>query len=95
MHPVSLVSVSEELAAVQQRVATFLRPHLRHLVDVSPQEPNMRRFWQQGEITAAITRIEDQGPRADSPAHRTLGSANAAHDARKGPASEDAQHRAR
>lgn len=39
------------------------QPQISHLVDVADHEPNMRRFWQQGEITAACP---DGGPgRAD------------------------------
>ena len=141
LHPVSLVSGPEDLAAAQERLATFLRPmvaydsafsgdpevsadsarqltasqlylcrvfagmaarcpktatfvsffdaraevleslqpQLRHLVDVSPQESNMRRFWQQGEITSAITRMEDQGRELSLQPHQMLALANATH----------------
>jgi hypothetical protein len=58
-------------------VLEALQPQLRHLVDVSPQEPNMRRFWQQGEITAAINRMEDQGLELTLQAHQMLAVANA------------------
>jgi hypothetical protein len=42
-------------------VLESLQPQLSHLVDVSHHEPNMRRFWQQSELTTAVTRMEDQG----------------------------------
>jgi hypothetical protein len=141
LHPVSLVSVPEDLAAAQERLATFLRPmhalssayigepeitadsarqltasqfylcrvfakmaagspktavfvsflneraevlealqpQLRHLVDLTAQEPNMRQFWQQGEITAAITRMEDRGLELTLQPHQMLALANATH----------------
>jgi hypothetical protein len=141
LHPIALVLVPEDLAAAQERLATFLRPltarhsaymgepeisadsarqltasqlylcrvfanmaarspktatfvsyfdaraevleslqpQLRHLIDVSPQEPNMRRFWQQGEITAAMTRMEDQGLKLTLQPHQMLALANATH----------------
>ncbi len=61
---------SRRLAQTQTFVGHFedraellaaLQPQLRFLVDLTPAEPNMRRFWQQGELTTAITRMEDHG----------------------------------
>jgi hypothetical protein len=141
LHPVSLVSVPEDLAAAQERLGTFLRPmiafdsafsgepevsadsarqltasqlHLcrvfstmaarspktvvfvpffneraevlealqpqvTHLIDVTPQEPDIRRFWQQGELTAAITRMQDRGVELTLQPHQMLALANATH----------------
>ncbi|RHW29016.1 hypothetical protein D0Z08_00890 [Nocardioides immobilis] len=88
-----LCRVFSKMAARAPKTATFvsffdargevlesLQPQLRHLVDVSPQEPNMRRFWQQGEITAAITRMEDQGLVVTLQPHQMLALANATHE---------------
>ncbi|UUW92471.1 hypothetical protein [Pimelobacter simplex] len=142
MHPVSLVSVPEDLAAAQQRLAAFLRPlnannafyigepeisadsarqviasqlHLcrvfanmaarsaktvvfvpffnertevlealqpqvTHLIDVTAREPNMRRFWQQGELTAAINRMQERGVELTLQPHQMLTLANATHE---------------
>lgn len=142
LHPVSLVSVPEDLAAAQEQLARFLRPltindpfymgepqisadsarqviasqlHLcrvfanaaagspktvvfvpffnqraevlealqpqvTHLIDVTPKEPDMRRFWQQGEITAAITRMQDRGAELTLQPHQMLALANATHE---------------
>ena len=52
-----LVAFFEERAEVLQA----LQPQLSHLVDVTAREPNMRRFWQQSELTTAVARMEDQG----------------------------------
>jgi len=60
-------------------VLEALQPQLRHLIDVSPQESNMRRFWQQSEITAAITRMEDQGLELRLQPDQMLALANATH----------------
>jgi hypothetical protein len=60
-------------------VLESLQPQLRHLVDASPQESNMRRFWQQGEITSAITRMQDQGREPSLQPHQMLALANATH----------------
>jgi hypothetical protein len=57
-----------------------LQPQLRFLVDVEPAEPNMRRFWQQGELTAAITRMVDQGVDLRLNPLQMLALANATHD---------------
>jgi hypothetical protein len=87
-----LCRIFANLASRSPKTATFvsyfdaraevlesLQPQLRHLIDVSPQEPNMRRFWQQGEITAAITRMEDQGLKLTLQPHQMLALANATH----------------
>lgn len=42
-------------------VLESLQPQIRHLVDLNPHEPNMRRFWQQSELSTAVMRMEDQG----------------------------------
>lgn len=42
-------------------VLEALQPQISHLVDVSDHEPNMRRFWQQSELTTAVARMEEQG----------------------------------
>lgn len=43
-------------------VLESLQPQISHLADVTPaQEPNMRRFWQQSELTTAVARMEDHG----------------------------------
>jgi hypothetical protein len=142
MHPVALVSVPEDLAAAQERLAAFLRPltatnafyigepgisadsarqviasqlHLcrvfadmatrspktvvfvpffneraevlealqpqvTHLIDVTAHEPNMRRFWQQGELTAAISRMQQRGVELTLQPHQMLALANATHE---------------
>lgn len=142
LHPVSLVSAPEDLAAGQRRLANFLRPinahdstyaeepeisadsarqvtasqlylsrvfgqmarrstkthpfvgffearaellaalqpQLRFLVDVEPAEPNMRRFWQQGELTTAINRMEDQGVDLRLQPLQMLALANSTHE---------------
>jgi len=43
-------------------VLESLQPQISHLADVTAnQEPNMRRFWQQSELTTAVARMEDHG----------------------------------
>jgi len=42
-------------------VLESLQPQITYLVDVSVREPDMRRFWQQGELTTAAARMEDRG----------------------------------
>ena len=43
-------------------VLESLQPQISHLCDVkASQEPNMRRFWQQSELTTAVARMEDHG----------------------------------
>ncbi|NYI47921.1 hypothetical protein BJ993_005067 [Nocardioides aromaticivorans] len=43
-------------------VLESLQPQISHLADVrADQEPNMRRFWQQSELTTAVARMEDNG----------------------------------
>lgn len=43
-------------------VLESLQPQISHLSDVkADQEPNMRRFWQQSELTTAVARMEDHG----------------------------------
>jgi hypothetical protein len=43
-------------------VLESLQPQISHLADVKAgQEPNMRRFWQQSELTTAVARMEDHG----------------------------------
>jgi len=60
-------------------VLADLQPQLRYLVDVSPQEPNMRRFWQQGELTTALARMQDQHVALRLQPHQMLALANATH----------------
>jgi len=39
-----------------------LQPRIAHLVDVADgRDPNKRSSWQQGELTSAVVRMEDQG----------------------------------
>lgn len=39
-----------------------LQPQISYLTNVSKErDPNMRRFWQQSELTTAVARMEDQG----------------------------------
>ncbi|MDP3892030.1 MAG: hypothetical protein Q8Q44_12435, partial [Nocardioides sp.] len=48
--------------ADRAEVLESLQPQISHLADVTPaQEPNMRRFWQQSELTTAVVRMEDKG----------------------------------
>jgi hypothetical protein len=61
-------------------VLAALQPQLRFLVDVEPAEPNMRRFWQQGELTTATTRMEDQDVDLRLHPLQMLALANATHD---------------
>lgn len=43
-------------------VLAALQPQISHLADVQTgQEPNMRRFWQQSELTSAVGRMEHRG----------------------------------
>lgn len=43
-------------------VLESLQPQLSHLADVkADKEPNMRRDWQQSELTTAVARMEDRG----------------------------------
>ena len=43
-------------------VLESLQPQLSHLADVmADKEPNMRRYWQQSELTIAVARMEDRG----------------------------------
>jgi hypothetical protein len=56
-----------------------LQPQLRHLVDLNPHEPNLRRVWQQGEITAALTRMHGRGIELRLQPHQMLALANATH----------------
>jgi hypothetical protein len=142
LHPVTLVSAPEDIAAAQQRLARFLRPittrnsmylgepeisadsarqitasqlhlcrvfaqmaarspkttgfegffleraevlaalqpQISHLVDLIAQEPERRRFWQQGEVTVAITRMREQRIELRLQPHQLLTLANATHD---------------
>ncbi|MDR7254933.1 hypothetical protein J2X46_003935 [Nocardioides sp. BE266] len=48
--------------ADRAEVLEEIQPLLKHLDDVNPDvEQNTRRFWQQSELTTALTRMEDQG----------------------------------
>jgi hypothetical protein len=51
------VAFFEERAEVLEA----LQPQISYLVGVSDDELNMRRFWQQGELTTAVARMEDHG----------------------------------
>jgi len=62
-------------------VLESLQPQIRHLVDLKPHEPDKRRFWQQSEITTAITRMQDQRLELALQPHQMLALANATHDA--------------
>ena len=43
-------------------VLESLQPQLSHLADVkADKEPNRLRYWQQGELTTAVARMEDRG----------------------------------
>jgi hypothetical protein len=61
-------------------VLAALQPQLRYLIDVEPAEPNMRRFWQQSELTAAMTRMEERGVDLLLEPLQMLALANATHD---------------
>jgi len=61
-------------------VLAALQPQISHLVDLTEQEPERRRFWQQGEVTAAITRMREQGIKPRLQPHQMLTLANATHD---------------
>ena len=55
-------SMFAEFFADRAEVLESLQPQINHLADVTPaREPNMRRFWQQTELTTAVARMEDQG----------------------------------
>lgn len=46
--------------ADRAEVLATLQPQIAHIVDVRDDpEPNMRRFWQQAELTTAVTRMLD------------------------------------
>ena len=46
----------------RSEVLESLQPQLRHLADVkADKEPNMRRYWQQSELTTAVARMEKRG----------------------------------
>lgn len=42
-------------------ILAALQPQVRYLVDVAHSEPNRRRFWQQGEMTSAVARMQNRG----------------------------------
>jgi len=69
-----------EVFEARAEVLATLQPQMRFLTDVEPAEPNMRRFWQQGELTTAITRMEDQGVDLRLHPLQMLALANATHD---------------
>ncbi|EON25010.1 hypothetical protein CF8_0909 [Nocardioides sp. CF8] len=46
----------------RSEVLESLQPQLSHLADVKAgKEPNMRRYWQQSELTTAVARMEERG----------------------------------
>ena len=61
-------------------VLTELQPQMRYLIDVEPTEPNIRRFWQQSELTTAMTRMEDQRVDLRLEPLQMLALANATHN---------------
>jgi hypothetical protein len=61
-------------------VLAALQPQISHLVDLTEQEPDRRRFWQQSEVTAAITRMREQRIELRLQPHQMLTLANATHD---------------
>ena len=61
-------------------VLESLQPQIRHLVDLTPHEPNLRRVWQQGELTAALTRMHGRGIELTLQPHQMLALANATHE---------------
>lgn len=67
-------------------VLAALQPQLRYLIDLEPSEPNMRRFWQQSELIAAMTRMDDRGVDLRLEPLQMLALANATHDATHNPA---------
>lgn len=62
-------------------VLKSLQPQIRHLIDLTAHEPNRRRFWQQGEITTAITRMRASDVDLRLQPHQMLALANATHEA--------------
>lgn len=55
-------SVFEAFFTERAEVLESLQPQISHLADVrGDQEPNMRRFWQQSELTTAVVRMEEAG----------------------------------
>lgn len=74
-------STFEAFFSERAEVLAALQPQASHLCDVSPKEPDMRRFWQQAELTAAITRMQDQGIDLVLHPHQMLALANATHEA--------------
>ena len=58
-----------------------LQPQISHLADVkAAQEPNMRRFWQQSELTTAVARMEDHGVAIRLQPTQMVELANATHE---------------
>lgn len=46
----------------RSEVLESLQPQLSHLADVrADKEPNMRRYWQQSELTTAVARMKERG----------------------------------
>lgn len=55
-------SMFEAFFTERAEVLESLQPQISHLADVrGDQEPNMRRFWQQSELTTAVVRMEEAG----------------------------------
>lgn len=55
-------SMFEAFFTERAEVLESLQPQISHLAEVrGDQEPNMRRFWQQSELTTAVVRMEDAG----------------------------------
>ena len=55
-------SMFEAFFTERADVLESLQPQISYLADVrAEQEPNMRRFWQQSELTTAVVRMEDGG----------------------------------
>jgi hypothetical protein len=88
-----LCRVFAEMAARSPRTAVFvsffgeraeilesLQPQVRYLVEVRSHEPNIRRFWQQGELTSAISRMKNHRIELKLQPHQMLALANATHE---------------
>ncbi len=55
-------SMFEAFFTERAEVLESLQPQISHLADVrGDPEPNMRRFWQQSELTTAVVRMDEAG----------------------------------
>lgn len=76
-HPAeSFASYFDERAEVLEA----LQPQIAYLLDARASEPNMRRFWQQAELTTAVARMEDKGQPIALQPTQMAALVNATHD---------------